>query len=911
MLKRVLPLLNIKPNEAHLVKQLFLVQFVLGVATAFLYTGSLTLFLSAFAINDLPKVFIISALLILFFNKVYAYYEEKLSPSKLLQIVVLFSMVSTLLFWIALKAYAALWLIMLLAAWNVLIYMLIGYAFWGLAALHFNVRESKRVFSVVGSGDIPAKMLGYVFVSILVHVIGIINLLWIPIGSLACCWLVLKRPGMQMEHGSHVQQHNHHSIAHKKTSYIGDKLLQVFQSKLVLFIALVSLIAYTIFLFVDFTFLAEIKLKYKEQKELAAFVAVFFAGGRVFAILIKVLLSSRMISKIGLLNSLMITPILLLVINAFVILFGGKAGAPLYLFGAMVLLIEILRSTVQEPVFFVLFQPLNPHDRLKGHLVAKGYTFPVALLAVGIFLLFYLQSRADVSIMFLSKAMFLFLFLWVGAVFLVRHEYMQTLINSLRRGYFTGAELFLNDEAVSEILIQKSNSSNPLEVIHALNLLERSCHPDAFKLLLDHLKNNPSTRVKEYVLERVISNHMSSALPIIKKQISTAEFNSPSLYKALYYLDTSDKASWENSISRLDQKNTKAALSGLSLKKDEDAAAFVLEQVDSFSFSNDPAEVKLALEMIEEQPAIAFVRIIERLSEHPSQEIRRMAIETGGKLQERQLFTTLVTACIAMKAFYSFERMLVNYGDIAFEDDMVPSITFPAKIHNHIIKAAARIKGPNSDKYLVKIFLDGGRGTDRIIDAMWRKKAGINHISDKIENWAMTQLENMRIKVNCFAGLHHNKPAQMLERALMSEVQQDVETVLKAFSLLYNSDQIDQFIEVYNTDNTTRVANGIELLEMTIPKKYFSLLIYFIDLTHDLKRQEHVHQKKPIDVYEVIHQVAGSEKNIFDYWSQSLAVYLSPRILSKEAALSIARNISADEETLLKETKQYVLSILK
>src|ERR1700750_2746863 len=111
MLKRVLPLLNIKPAEAHLVKQLFVVQFVLGIATAFLYTGSLTLFLSAFAINDLPKVFIISALLILFFNNVYAHYEAKLSPSKLLQLVVLFSMISTVLFWVALKLYAALWLI--------------------------------------------------------------------------------------------------------------------------------------------------------------------------------------------------------------------------------------------------------------------------------------------------------------------------------------------------------------------------------------------------------------------------------------------------------------------------------------------------------------------------------------------------------------------------------------------------------------------------------------------------------------------------------------------------------------------------------------------------------------------------------------------------------------------------------
>src|SRR4029079_10020525 len=120
------------------------------------------------------------------------------------------------------------------------------------------------------------------------------------------------------------------------------------------------------------------------------------------------LLSSRMISKMGLLNALMITPLLLLVINSIVIFSGGPLTSHLYIFGCMVLLIEVLRSTVQEPVFFILFQPLNPHDRLKGHLIAKGYTFPIALVLVGTFLLFYLDHHDGLSIMVLTRIMLIF-----------------------------------------------------------------------------------------------------------------------------------------------------------------------------------------------------------------------------------------------------------------------------------------------------------------------------------------------------------------------------------------------------------------------------------------------------------------------------------------------------------------------
>src|SRR6188768_4206408 len=118
MLKRILLLLNIKASEANLVKDLFFVQFALGIATAFLYTASLTLFLSAFSINNLPKVFIVLSMLILMFNKAYAYFEKKVDAVSLLQLVVAFSLVSTIVFWMILKLFSHHWLILLLAAWN-------------------------------------------------------------------------------------------------------------------------------------------------------------------------------------------------------------------------------------------------------------------------------------------------------------------------------------------------------------------------------------------------------------------------------------------------------------------------------------------------------------------------------------------------------------------------------------------------------------------------------------------------------------------------------------------------------------------------------------------------------------------------------------------------------------------------
>jgi AAA family ATP:ADP antiporter len=912
MLKRILLLLNIKPSEANLVKDLFFVQFALGVATAFLYTASLTLFLSAFSINNLPKVFIVSAMLILMFNKAYAYFEKKYEASGLLQLVVVFSMVSTVIFWVFLKLYSHHWLILLLAAWNALVYMLIGYAFWGMSALLFNVRESKRVFSIVGSGDIPAKMLGYLFVSVLVHFTDIINLLWIPVASLFCCYFLIKKLQKRVHlhgHAAHATPLNEHTT---DQGSVGRMIVRMFHSKLVLLISLVSLIAYIIFLFVDFTFLSEIKVKYHHQEELASFIAVFFAGGRVFAILIKVLLSSRMISRIGLLNSLMITPLLLLVINGIVIFSNGPADAHLYIFGCMVLLIEVLRSSVQEPVFFILFQPLKPHDRLRGHLIAKGYTFPVALLAVGIFLLFYLQNNPDISIVFLSKAMFTFLILWIGVVFLIRHQYIDTLIASLKRGIFTGSELFLNDEEVFTLLIKKAESSKPQEVINALNLLERSRYTGIFSILLTQLQHNPSEQVREYVLDRVISNQMTSALPILHKQLKQPEMVTPSLFKALFCLESTDLQGWKERLAGLTPVQKRAALIGLSSRKEEKILDLLNSELEKLCNSSDPEEVKIALDVMQHSQGIKYTELLKKLLTHPAPGVARKAIETCGKVKDFSLFDDIFNLSVPGNFYFSMEKALSDYGDIVFGENFIPSKTFSERTLYHIIKAAARVKGPRSDEFLFSLFHREINRQDAIIDALWKKKADINVHRHAIEEWLRVRLHHMKNKVDTYFNINLHQPAHLLSDALVSELRENMETVLKACALLYNREQIDQFLNVYKLENTTRVANAIELLEMTIPKKHFAGILYFIELSIDLQHNQLMAlPKKETELHHLILEVVTNKKAGFNAWSRSVALYLLPKLLNREAALVIASNPVAKEEQLVQETRNYVLSILK
>jgi hypothetical protein len=79
-------------------------------------------------------------------------------------------------------------------AWFNMLYLLNNLEFWGITSLLFDVRQSKRLFGLISSGDIPAKFVGYTMALLLVSYIGTANLLWVGffcmLASLPCIIII-------------------------------------------------------------------------------------------------------------------------------------------------------------------------------------------------------------------------------------------------------------------------------------------------------------------------------------------------------------------------------------------------------------------------------------------------------------------------------------------------------------------------------------------------------------------------------------------------------------------------------------------------------------------------------------------------------------------------------------------------
>ncbi len=913
MYYKLLLLLNVKPHESTLVRKLFTIQFFLGVATAILFTSSLTIFLTRYEIKALPVSFILSGCLLLFFNAVYSYLDERMTSPTLLKIVIAFCAALVLCFWILLNFFPFKELPLILSGFYMLIYMIVGYAFWGMASIIFNVRESRRLFSIVGAGDIPAKMLGYFSVPALVPVVGVHNLLLISIICFVIAFLLLtafQSQGFLVEDDPNASFRTSGNDTEHDGS--GSGFIRKFLSnRLVLCIALLSLISYIVFALIDFTFLSDIKARYMQESQMATFIAIFFAAGRLLAIVVKLLFSSRMISKLGLSNALLVTPVLLIVINLVIIAFGRDLTSHLYLFGLMVLLTEILRSTLQEPVFFILFQPLKPHDRLRGHLIAKGHTLPFALLPVGIFLVLYFKDNNAVPIEQLAKFLVVLLAGWIAAVFLIKKEYLKTLIRTLKKGYFRGTELFLNDDAVISLLIKKTESKKPLEVVHSLHLLERSGFPDIYKILIRSL-SNPVPEIREYVLLRIIANNMTSSLPVIRRQLEgTFDAGQRSkLIKACYFLDRELKG--ETLLQSLDYYDRKAAMEGLLLRKDAASEQLVIDHLTVLASGNLQDKI-LVLDVIMECQCENYSGILRVLLNDSDPAVYAKAIECAGKTRSFELFLLAAEVAVARRAFHSFKMCLRYYGDDVFSEETWPRPFLQKSLLRTIIKTTGSIKGEHSTRLLLQLLRDRSRYSVEIIEAIWLKRSKLDQEAlALLEQWFNEKAEQSKIKVQCYYEMYNRKDLRLLQQAVVMDLRKDMELLLKVSALLFDREKVDRVIELLKAGKMDKISNAIEILELTIPKRYFSQINILIELVDEITQNKAlIANPSALEAGKIIDKVINNPGANFSEWTKSIACYTLPKLPRYDRSLALLDVKVSKEDYLFNETRDYVLTMLK
>ena len=510
-----LKILNVYPHEWKVVRRLYVFQFFQGAGIAFFFTSAFAQFLERFPITELPWVMVYSALLLWIAGWLYTRLEHTLKFHGFNHTIIIVMAASMFLLWIANLKLAGDWFFYLLMAWFNVLYLLNNLQFWGIAALLFDLRQSKRLFAVISAGDIPAKFIGYTLALVFVPYTGAQNLLLMGAGCILLSIPLFK----SIIKSGHLEAHHD---KHKKTGAkphgknIGKLVSNIATNTYIRRIAFISLLTSICVILINYGFYGEVRKAYHDDVELASFIALFYASLRVVAFVTKMVFTSRFTASWGVRQALFITPVgMLLLIGLIVTLSGFSSGEKLifYLFGVASMLVDVLRTSFNSPVLLTLMQPLPTYERLRAHSIVKGIMDPFASFLSGVFLLvlFYMHDRVD--LMFLCYVLLTLGLLWLAGVILVNRQYLKILIKTISSRYFSREEFDLNNEEIQQHIKSKMMKGSELEVISILRMLSSKLDPVSEELIAELLHHSSQqVRIEALRLIKKSTPHIKEKL---------------------------------------------------------------------------------------------------------------------------------------------------------------------------------------------------------------------------------------------------------------------------------------------------------------------------------------------------------------------------------------------------------------
>lgn len=471
-----LDLLKIKPDEFRGFALLLLHAFFSGLGIALAFTAISSLIIDFHAVHHLPTLYVVTAFLLLISGFLYSRAEHAFHPAAVFKTVLIIIALWAVFMFLNMSFFHSFTLVIIAFCTYYLIYYLSNLEYWGTASLMFNVRQGKRLFGLLSVGESLAKISGYAITPL---IITELNISWVFVvitvcflSSLSLFWLISRQYSdvFQMDHSHHHPAQKHGGNMLSRIKLMNILKLDDFRKFISLF-ALLSTLSYFLF---HYGFLLEVEEEFTNLEEVAIFFASLFSAAKFLNLLIKIFLAGRLLQYLGLKYILLLLPVtMLLVIGTGVALvhlgqFDKKVF--IWIFTIVILLDEILRSSLYTPSYLILFQPLSKSKRLEGHTLSKGIMEPIGIGLAGVIILIMFQID-KFNLELLAIISLFVLILWIFAGTRVFSAYIKILQEALKTKILSRGSFNLSKDELQVLKEEKLCSNDPREKYYALQLL--------------------------------------------------------------------------------------------------------------------------------------------------------------------------------------------------------------------------------------------------------------------------------------------------------------------------------------------------------------------------------------------------------------------------------------------------------
>lgn len=827
--KKILRSLNIEPQEAVMVMLLLVQSVFLGIFFGSFETCASTIFLGNFSENMLGKGFMVSGVAGIILTSLYTYLQDKIAFNKLTLLNLLFITSASVILWLGYSVqpgeFWAFTLLVMMGPLNIL--AMVG--FWGTAVRIFNLRQGKRLFGLIDSGQIIGVILSNFAIPVFLT-FGFKTKDLLLISSIGCIialifqiWIVFKAKVLAIRPEKNIEK--------EKTSF---KTLfkNKFTRLMAIFIALSMVIAF----FISYSLLAVSKAKYPDMDEFAKFLGAFMGTVMIFTLLIKTLVYGKFMKSYGLKVALIISPVILGLLTLIATITGvagayAAASAGFIFFFLLISLSRLfsitLKSSIEAPSFKILYQTVDSKIRHQVQSQIDGTVNEVSALSAGIFL----AILGLFSFIIITHYLYILLFLlavWGVTAYKLYYEYQRNLNNSLAK-LGTDDNNTTLDAGRSLISIENIRIADTVSITKALTI-QQKVQPLIFEKDITNLAKNAPEPVKAAIANVTRLHHKNNA---VEKLIQE--------YK--------DSVNYERILNLIRSRNIEDRI--------------------------------LAARLIEGNPQDEYIPVLKTLFRDFDNEVKKAAIKASLSYINPEFCPLIIEFLTSDKLSSIASDVLIAKGQTSIEylENSFSKASSDLLMMQKITRIIGEIGHEKAIKSLVsKINYHHAEiayiAADMLCKHQYRFKEDNYYI---LQQALVNTMHIIAWDISARLSLSDSQGTELLLNAINYEIKRNTDHLFTLLSLSYDVQTIKHIRQNIENESVESSGYAIELLDLIVAEEIKPMLFPLIEDTSDTEKIRQLQFFFPIDkqpLNKLYINIINKDYNQINIWTKASVLYL-------------------------------------
>lgn len=714
--------------------------------------------------------------------------------------------------------------------------------FWIFANMVFNSREAKRIFGFIGAGAIAGGIFGGYLTSFIASNFGNEYVIFIAsILILFCIPIIRKIYTLRIRF---LNVFKRKQVIEKQDGLENSSLKLIYKSKHLTYIALITGISVLVAKLVDFQFSDFANKAIPDSDDLAAFFGFWFSTFNVFALVVQLFFTNKIVNRLGVSSTLLILPLSI-----------GLGGLLFLTFPELLVLVIIkgidgsFKQSINKAAIELSIMPI-PLD-VKNQ--AKSFIDVVVdSIATGFagFLLMFFIIKLDLSTAYITVIVLFFVFIWILLIYRLREAYFDSFKKNIQKTLTYSAdskeakkrEINLSD---IKIVLKQGNESAVLNMLDRLKDYKIKDLQKSVILLLEHPSNKIKIAALEYlevfddndILEKVLLLVNSKDDILVYKALEYILGHSPITEHDFFntYLDHHDEYIANGALLALAKKSE----NNYYLRDTYYLKSRLESKIKRLTTQDDSIREKVLFGLL---LSIAYSRntnhysLISKNLKSPKPTSVKFATTAAGITSSKIFITDLLNLLENKRHRESAIIALKSYGPKIIEVILLldKNDEIKSNIRKYIPKIVGAFENENALKILIK-FLDEKNSASRLagvkalkrikrIDAnlviqqkiikkyILKESAYYKNILEILSSLQKYIDENLIEDVN-FNNQVTNESRKKLAEALELELNKSFKILFYLLSLYYNENDIEITFNGVKSDVKEAKMNSYELLD--------------------------------------------------------------------------------------------------